>query len=126
MVNFTFVSDHECHKADKVLYYNPPVTHIHTHPPVTHIHTHPHTHTTNPTISNMQVHDHSSKQTTMGTILCQKSSRLAKQLSGTHHPGYFCCPKAESHSMADTCNDNGMPTTEPSSPSEKCFFHIWL
>lgn len=61
----------------------------------------------NPTISNMQVHDHSSKETTMDTIipslsLCQKPSHLAKELSGTHRQGYICCPKAKPHSMADT------------------------
>lgn len=28
-----------------------------------------------------------------------------KQLSGTHHAGSFCCPKAEPHSAVDTCRN---------------------
>lgn len=34
--------------------------------------------------------------------VCPKPSHLAKELSGTHHQGYFCCSKAQPHNMANT------------------------
>lgn len=76
------------------------------------VHRHTHTHipktVQTPIISNMQPQDHSSKCTTIDGTLCRQLNWKKKkknpvvwwkQLSGTHHAGCFCCPKAEPHSV---------------------------
>lgn len=53
-------------------------------PPLKHTHTHPHTqykHTVNPTISNMQLHDHSSKPATIDGI--PRPSPRAKKIQSS-------------------------------------------
>lgn len=99
---------------------------IHRRPPLTHIYMQqiPPSATCRCTIIPAKRQQWTPSSPSLCLSVCQKPSHLAKELSGTHHQGYICCPKADTHNMPDTHTHAAAKEWKLKahiSPSEKCW-----